>query len=571
MKDLKNWYSKKNLYVQISIVAGVTCAAFLLFLSVFAWKMAETFEKNNDAYTDEIACQLEQTIRSNYTSVSKILRFVSFQSGTQEFLLETDSAEKFQLYRWLQNSLMNVQDLNDHIRNIIIVDREREYNLTGDKFEIPGYLEGPGKITLSSLQHRKEGEEGYFLLYSPIYSIDAISQTNRQIGMIYLVLDQRIFAEGNQGSVYSTAKSKLFLTDSIGNYFWSNSSMEYPRQEQADRERYKITTLPDIGLHIISIKAKEDTVYAILNIQKIYFIVFAVLLGLILILWVQAIRNIVKPLNQLVDFIMTIRDGVLKDLGRRVKLSGYREIGVISREFNEMLSTIDGLTHQLFRTTSQLYEAELLKNQAEMEHLRSQINPHFLYNTLESIKGIAARENQPEIMKITKALGNIFKYSVKGKAQVKLADELKIITNYISIQLVRFEGRFHVSYEIDKTCEGCIVPKMILQPIVENAIVHGIENCDRDALLIIRAEKKEGKLWLTVFNEGVPIVEQKLLEIRERLQTDREQIGQREEDGIGIFNVNSRIKLLHGNQYGLLVDSDGTGTAVTIRLPVLYR
>ena len=126
-------------------------------------------------------------------------------------------------------------------------------------------------------------------------------------------------------------------------------------------------------------------------------------------------------------------------LKREMQLDGYREVCQISDKFNRMIGEINVLTHQLVRTTSNLYESELL-------HLRSQINPHFLYNTLESIMGMACLEDAPQTAQMVGNLGKIFKYSVKGQDMVSVREELSTTQAYLGIQQMRFEGMFRVEY-----------------------------------------------------------------------------------------------------------------------------
>lgn len=565
---LKNFKHKK-IYTQILALSFVTVLVFLTFLIAFSKKTMNAVGDTSEYYTNEIIYQLEQTIYSNYNSLSDIVRFVTFQTDIQNFLLESNGSSKYALYKQMQNTLMNVLDLNSQIVDIVVMDASGKlHNLTENEYSLPPYKETSNQILLTSLVTNTNLNMEYFIMYAPIYSISTLSQPNSHIGTLYFIVDKNAFTEANS-SPYTKTQSKLYLTDTGGEYFWSNNTSSYPDLDNLKKDDYKITTLSNIGLHIISIIEKEDTIYAILLIQIKYLILFLLCLLLIAVSWMILIRNIVTPLNYLVAFISSIKGGVLNDLKRTIHLVGYYEIDVISKEFNGMLSTINALTKQLFSTTTQLYEAEIMKKQSELEYLRSQINPHFLYNVLESIKGIAAQHHQPQIVTITKSLATIFKYSVKGHSEVPLKDELKITTNYISIQLFRFEDRFHVDYEISEECLDYLVPKMILQPIIENAIVHGIESCDSNAQLLVKAYRNENKEFIIlVYNDGVPIKEELLHQIQEALCSSHDYYSNEADKGIGIYNVNNRIKLSYGSNYGLQILSNGRGTTVIFNLPI---
>lgn len=566
-----NKFRRLKIYTQIIILSYFTILIFLVFVFSFGQKTMNTFRETNEYYTNEVIDQLEETIYSNYNALCSILRFISFQSNIQTFLLETEGSSKYDLYKPMQRDLSSALNLNSQILDIVVLDSIGNiYRITNVEYSLPSFDLTSSGIQLSPLIEDDSIHMDYFVLSSNITSTSLLTKTNQPIGSIHLILNKNAFSEGTSNSVLQT-KSKLYLCDVNEHFFWGNNPAEYPDMKKFSNKEYKKTNLSDLDLSIISIMEKDETIYSILNTQVRYYFTLLLILLVVITLWILFIRNLVTPLNYLVKFITGIKEGVLKDLNRRVQLTGYHEIEVICTEFNGMLSTIDQLTHQILTTATQLYEAKILKNQAEMQSLRSQINPHFLYNTLESIKGIAAQQQQSEIIAITKSLATIFKYSVKGSPTVTLKDELKIITNYISIQLVRFENRFHVDYDIQEECLDCVVPKMILQPIIENAIVHGIELMKEDSQLLVRAYKDEREeLAILVFNESTPIEPQLLEDLQTSLATAYDAFsGDDSNKSIGIYNVNSRIKLSYGNEYGLQIASNAKGTTVTFHLPYL--
>jgi two-component system sensor histidine kinase YesM len=215
---------------------------------------------------------------------------------------------------------------------------------------------------------------------------------------------------------------------------------------------------------------------------------------------------------------------------------------------------------------------KLETKRSELAHLRSQINPHFLYNTLESIKGIAAEENVPRIMTITTALGNMFRYSIKGSDMVPLNDEIKIIESYVMIQKIRFEERFDVTYEFDRKIIDWLIPKMLLQPLVENAIYHGLEKITSPGHLYIGGTIGEsGHMILWVKDDGYGMDGDKLERIRNMLDDEngsKAANGAENKSSIGLENVNQRIKLMYGKDYGVSIESSrGKGTRVEIRIP----
>jgi len=231
------------------------------------------------------------------------------------------------------------------------------------------------------------------------------------------------------------------------------------------------------------------------------------------------------------------------------------------------MDEINTLTDNLSTSYSNLYEMKLETKRSELAHLRSQINPHFLYNTLESIKGIAVQENVRCIATIANALGNMFRYSIKGSDMVPLRDEIKIIESYILIQKIRFEDRFEVTYEFDPAILDWIIPKMILQPLVENAVFHGLEKIMSSGHLRIGgAVEKDMHMLLWVQDDGYGMTPEELGKVRASLERSQGQDDSK--GGIGLGNVNHRIRLLFGEDYGIDIQSSrDMGTRVEIRIP----
>ena len=235
------------------------------------------------------------------------------------------------------------------------------------------------------------------------------------------------------------------------------------------------------------------------------------------------------------------------------------------------MDEIDNLTFRLLNTSTRLYETELGKKQSELDYLKSQINPHFLYNTFESMKGCAIEEGAPKTMSMAKALGQIFRYSIKGADIVTVMEELKIIKSYVHIQQIRFGERLQVNYNFTEEVLECKMPKMILQPLVENAIFHGLEPKFGTGRLQISGKiDEQGDLFIWIGDDGMGMKAETLEDIRKQMAQASEIRGARidEKSGIGFVNVNNRIKLIYGYEYALEINSVlNVGTEVTLKIP----
>ena len=327
--------------------------------------------------------------------------------------------------------------------------------------------------------------------------------------------------------------------------------------------------LPVIGGKVVSV-VNQRKLFAELNqIYRWSLFILMFISFLLFISFMIVTNNIVHPLTKLMNFMKNLKSGNLKYLKKDLSLVGHAEISILSKEFSGMLNEIDLLTHRLLETNTRLYEIELMKKQSELAFLRSQINPHFLYNTLETISSISNLRGVTEIQQISKALASIFRYSVKGAEFERFEKELEIIKGYIRIHQIRFEDKFDVIYDIEESILDCIFPKMLLQPIVENAFYHGIEKSLKRCLLIISGSKDYlGRLLISVKDTGIGIPDKKLSEIKTMLEANTGI--KHENSAIGLINVNSRIVMIYGKQYGITIDRVlPQGTEVKLTIP--YR
>jgi len=245
---------------------------------------------------------------------------------------------------------------------------------------------------------------------------------------------------------------------------------------------------------------------------------------------------------------------------------------------NELYSAATGINTIKARIRELLdreYTAKLLKKQAELNALQSQINPHFLYNTLESIRSQALIEGVDGIAKKTKALSAMFRYSISQKESIVIfAQELKNTENYLTIQQYRFFNKFIIIKNFDENDSSiidCKIPNLTIQPIVENAIYHGLEKKSSTGTIKISAYSTQNRIIISIEDDGLGMSEQQVKEHNRIFNINQEQIvaSQRfEHDSVGLFNVNEHIKLNFGAEYGLHIYSTlGIGTNVEITLP----
>ena len=198
-------------------------------------------------------------------------------------------------------------------------------------------------------------------------------------------------------------------------------------------------------------------------------------LTVIFLLMYLILSGIIHPLQKLYLYINKIKKTPLSPDREILMLTGCSEIISISEAFNDLLETQIQLNQKLQDATVKLYETKLGLKQAELDFLRSQINPHFLYNTLETIQALAAEHNVSEISDASSALGKLLRHSIKGKSVIPFAEELELARAYLTIQKLRFPNRLNVLESVRENTLQIPVMKLLLQPLIENAVFHGIE------------------------------------------------------------------------------------------------
>lgn len=266
-------------------------------------------------------------------------------------------------------------------------------------------------------------------------------------------------------------------------------------------------------------------------------------------------NSISKPIKQLSEITNQVAKG---DLTVRSNIKNGLEVQALSDSLNIMIEKISDLINKVKIEQSNLRKTELTL-------LQEQINPHFLYNTLDTITWLAESKKYQDVVGMVGSLSKYFRTSLsKGSALITLKEEEQHVGSYLEIQKVRYEDILTYEISIDENLSNCLVPKITLQPIVENALYHGIKNKRRMGKITISGKRDNGNVVLEVRDNGVGMTKDRLEEVKKELdQHEKEQ-----KTFYGLFNVNQRLRLYFGEEYGIHISSkDSEGTLVTVRLP----
>ncbi|MFR0749678.1 MULTISPECIES: sensor histidine kinase [Hungatella] len=270
-------------------------------------------------------------------------------------------------------------------------------------------------------------------------------------------------------------------------------------------------------------------------------------------------ERISKPILKLCRLMDRVKQG---DFDVISDIRGYEEVNQLKDSFNEMAAEIKKLLEDI-------RDNEMQKRKSEMDFLRAQINPHFLYNTLFSIQCMIELKKNDQAVLMMAAFTDLLKKTLSVDTDfITLKEEFESTEKYLVLQQIRYGDKIHYECEMGAETEQCLVPALIIQPIVENAIFHGIEAKEEAGLIIVESVVSEGALLITVSDDGVGLDEKELARMTAQFGEREYQSGR----SIGILNVLNRIKINFGEEYGLTVESEpGIGTSVTMRLPVVLK
>ncbi len=400
------------------------------------------------------------------------------------------------------------------------------------------------------------------------------TKSQKKIGYIMIELDIAAFTNllhsisSNQTIIIDSNKSIIYHTQSefISTQFQTDYSSELLERKEGniiqrtDSRESIITfnTSTVTGWTVLSI-IPTDILFSRINSFKLvlmYTNILCILSSIIIAILMSS--SLIEPISFLKSRMKMAEYG---DFDIQIDVKSKDEIGELSTSFNRMLSKIKDLIQRVYQT-------ELLRKESELSALQAQINPHFLYNTLQIMDIMAEEKGADEISGSCRALARIFRYSIsKGSVFVSLQEEVLHVKNYVYIQQLRLGDRLKVEYNIDDYLYKFEIIKLILQPLVENAILHGIEDSGKRCIIKISAVLHKKSLIIEVEDDGVGMDEEELDNVQRSLFLESE-VRPGAKSGIALRNVSDRIKLHYGNKYGMSIrGKKNIGTIVTLILP----
>lgn len=564
----------------IQIFTVISLLSILLVQSFYYIRFSQLTAQRTRNYAADIMNQVSGQLESYVQNVTNCAEKIAFNLHVQEFLITDDMERKFiELTPFLQDYLEYVTSSNQNIQDIILLDRNGEIVTSVMPLDIQfledlqiSYDFSTSHITSPFFTPALENQGSLFQAYiMPIISTQSSQYFFEQIGYCVIVSKTTLMQELVL-DISLAPNSHFFIMDATGKIIASNTRSDvggyYEDVFCGVRDNRDVIAqempIEEAGLSVYSYISPGDLTNDMLPIVQDGLLMGVGAMLLMLGASMLFMSGMMKNVTKLVDFLRSMRS--MGEIHQRVTIRSKNEIGMIAENVNQMLDQIDNMTHKILDTQSKLYTAEIRQKQMELSMLQSQINPHFLYNTLNCMAGIGLAYNVPEVVTIASAMSKIFRYCIKGPDLVELCQELECVEEYLKIMDIRYRNKFTYEIHIDRELLQKTIPKMLLQPIVENALYHGIEQKKGKSLLSIVGGRVGDAVELTIQDDGKGMDTETLDRLQQSLKHSQQEDSHRK--SIGLSNIHSRIQLLYGKEYGLSVESvENQGTTVKIRIP----
>lgn len=559
-------FRKKILYSYI-LIALIPLLIFAVILGAITGK---EIEKNIEIQTRQTIKQVQKSIDVYLTSIDKILDL------TSNIITSNNNEDEVIL-----NSFNNIIETNNEIKEILYARADDTFVSVGfhrnsrDILALEGWYElainNKGKIVLLTSVFKKN--------ISPIdpYSIDEVftvaktvnDENGNILGVVLFDIQNYIIKDFIE-DVTIANEGFVFVHDNNNDIIYSpvNSIMYRINLDNLDLSKnlnilnlkndiYCIQSSfsPLTGWWISGVFPYSSIMGSLQQMIGYFISGFIIMLLLSVVISYIISRSITLPLLNLQCLMKKAQTG---NLNVRFKCKYNDEIGYLGHDFNQMLAQLDQLIKQV-------YIEQKNKKNAELRILQEQIKPHFLYNTLDTISWLAREHDAEDVVLLVDALTTMFRVGLsKGKEFITLKEEAQHITSYLYIQKIRYSSILTYDINIKKDFENIIVPKLILQPLIENAIYHGIKLKSTPGHIRVEAYLRDDKLVLEVIDTGIGLSTQQLDKINNMLKDK----SSNDVEGFGLNYVNQRLRLSFGEEYGIELESiEGAGCTSIVTMP----
>nr|WP_301912667.1 sensor histidine kinase [uncultured Blautia sp.] len=576
----------KSIQSVIFAVLSVLLLGTVIIITVISlsYTRQSVFE-NSSLYTQTIIQQMNQNIDSYIDYMENTSYLVSSNEDVQKYLFG-DTADPEARDRIL-SQFETILDSRSDILNLgIIAENGRMLinngqRLTNQDLDIHSQewytnaLEGRESVYLTSshVQHIISGERPWVITLSRGIRNKEMGTGQEKEGVFFIDLNYSAISElcdqsmvGNQGYA--------FIVDADGNIVYHPQQQQLYNELQTEnidlvmnagsdivtwgdginKKMYSISRSEKTGWTVVDCVRVEELLRRSNEAQSIYVLVAIGLMAVALFFSRFVAKSITLPIQRLCDSMERVQEGDFSVSD--IVVDSENEIGSLTKSFNVMTQRI----HELMAQNIREQEA---KRKSELKALQSQINPHFLYNTLDSIIWMAEGKKNEEVVLMTASLARLLRQSISNEDElVSIGQEIEYARGYLTIQKMRYKDKLEFWIEVEPSILNIRLIKLVLQPVIENAIYHGLKYKESRGLLLVKGFMKNGNAVLQVIDDGVGMDQETLDHIYERHKVDYHS------NGVGIYNVQKRLQLYYGNEYGIVYESKpGEGTTATITIP----
>lgn len=557
--------TRKVMLLTLSLIAIpliiIGCLYYINVKSIIGSEVRTTYEYMVEQYVKEV----------NYKTnlYSNLITAITLSDSVQEALLKNSSEDYFSgiagnvkvtstiALLGLNNNYSEIDDIGVYYLNEgINIESKYMRNLTETDHQT--WFKNI-EMKQRRLQWSSENvKDNTITLYKPISSIGNEKRLDL-IGLLKIKLNKKTIFQAADNTMGEINNLVLYITDQSGELIFTTGHTDMITRKRADGMVIE-RPINFMGWNAFFVFPMQSIKTKI--VKTVFLAILSIILfGIIIITLIYHFTQIyVKRIRKLITKMKEVKNGSLQI---DMVISGKDEIGIVDIHFNDMVA-------KLQESINENYLQKLARQEAELKALQFQINPHFLFNTLECIHSMALVHNCPDISDVSLKLGDMMRYNINIglNEYVTLGEEMQQIENYIAIQKIRFGNRFEYFLDVPEELLESRMLKFIIQPLVENVIQHGLLKKHEQGIVEIIIWEQDDLIQIRIQDNGIGILTERLTMIKDKLISLEELNPLDNKRSIGMQNVNTRIKLAYGNAYGLEIESTpAVWTRVTIRIP----
>ena len=555
---------KDSLWLQL-----IAFTALIMFFLLAAYAITDSYsgkilrDRTIDL-NDKILLQVEGKMEDFHDTLNHVATSMAYAPTTYDYFT-MDPVARVMVSEDLSEIFSNTVLLESDIAGIYLYDTSlNQIAAMGKAADNPDFVQSLKKqMEFGDIFYLNQAGVPFYTVYFPVYDLN-----NRQYGIqtgMCVMMMRTDNLSGLLEDSQATENTQVFLLD--GNYQiiasrGNNGLEELDRSMMRSTDEFyvKVRSVRMDGWKVVSRIPESEMNSSMDDGKKFVTIAYVLAFALLILLVWFCYKRFVGPLHQVDLFIQKIVDRPEE----RMEIGREDEIGTVVQILNHMLDARQKMNQEIQESQRRMYEAEIAKKQLQVLAYRNQINPHFLYNTFECICSMALYYEVDDIAEITMALSKVFRFAVKGENIVSVEEEVSYIREYAKIIDYRFMGKIDVDIEMEDAVKEKRVIKLMLQPLVENAVFHGLEQKLEDGEVNVSIHMHgEDHIMFVVEDNGCGIEPARLVWMRDNL--DSRPTGQK---GIGVANIYQRLKLFYGDDVVFQIESRlGEGTRITIIIP----